>query len=284
MNKTLTAAAVLVFAASSAFAAQTQAQMGQQAVKKANKAVAADRAAMSTSGVQTTTTDVYDVSNTNKKGTTNYGVVQETTRGPLGNADSGAIVYSSYMPSKAAMSNERKGEWSLAVGQSYSTNEDTFGKRYATNGKAAGANILWDVTPHFAWGVDYMYLNPKAKSHKQDGESVEYKDFIAHDISLMGRYTLNAWDNWRVYIPMGAGLMNARMKTTSPSDFRSSKDKWGAAVFAGLGLQYDITTDWFVGLEYRYVYSFISDKHLSDFGRDSNLQLHNAFLRFGMRF
>ena len=58
----------------------------------------------------------------------------------------------------------------------------------------------------------------------------------------------------------------------------------GASLYAGLGVQYDITSTLFAGLEYRYAYAFISDKHLSDFNKDKNLQFHNVFFRMGMRF
>lgn len=283
MKKTLLAAAVLMFAASSAFAAQSQAQMGKRAVKKANAAVAADKAAMTTKGVQTTNTDVYDVTTTNKKGTVNYGVVQQTTTGPLGTARDGGVAYATYTPSKAALTNEKDAEVSFAAGGTYSFNNDDRGDRYVKPGFAAGANVLWDMDPHFGLGFDYMFLNPDGRKYQKEDTVRSYHRVRAHNIALAGKFTLNTWDNWRVYIPMGAGMMNARMKTDSTAG-KTSKDKWGASVYGGLGLQYDITADMFIGLEYRYVYAFLSDKHLSDYGRDSNLQFHNAFLRLGMRF
>lgn len=80
---------------------------------------------------------------------------------------------------------------------------------------------------------------------------------------------------------------NARIKyygDRSGSIAGQSNDKWGLDLFAGLGMQYNFCADWFLGLEYRYVYGFIKDSKLSDYGRDKNLQFHNVFLRLGTRF
>lgn len=284
MKKSFVLAAAALFLASAAFAQKpAQSKAGKAAVKKANAAVAADRKAMSTTGIQTTTTDVYDVTTTDKEGTLNYGVVESRTSGPRGNANSGGVVYSSFTPSKAALTNEKNSEVSFAAGGVYSFNKDDRSDRYAKPGFSTGASVLFGKTPHFALGADYMFLNPDGRSHNGDGERRSYHRVRAHNIALAGKYTLNVWDDVRFYIPMGAGLMNARMKTDA-ADASTSKDKWGASLYAGLGMQYDLTTDLFVGLEYRYVYAFVSDKHLSDFGRDKNLQFHNAFLRLGMRF
>ncbi len=146
-----------------------------------------------------------------------------------------------------------------------------------------GLNMLWKMDPHFSFGLDYMFLNPDGRRYGSGDERVSFRQFRAHNIALAGKYTLNAWDKLRVYMPFGAGVMNARMKTEA-GEIAASKDKWGASLYAGLGLQYDFATDWFIGVEYRYAYAFISDKHLSDFNKDKNLQFHNAFLRLGMRF
>lgn len=232
----------------------------------------------------TTTTNVYNVSATDKRGTTDYGVMEQTVTNAQGSTTTNAVLYDEYTPSKAARVNERDMEVSVAGGVSYTFNKDDRKDRYAKNGFGANMNMLWNMTPNFAMGLDYMMLHPGTKSHNKDGQARNYKDFYLHSIALGGRYTLNAWDNWRVYLPMGWGMMQARMKTTTDAGDRSSKDKWGTGFYAGLGLQYDISTDLFAGLEYRYTYAFISDKHLSDFGRDKDLQFHSLFLRLGMRF
>lgn len=291
MKKTLViTACALLLGTNAAFAqkgnmnsAAYQQKAGAAATKKANQAsLKKGEPGLKTTKV-TTTTDVYDVSATDKKGTVDYGVVEQTITGPSGKTTTGGVVYSNYTPSKAARTNAKKMEVSVAGGETYSFNKDNRKDRYATNGLAGGVSALWNMSDNFALGVDYMMLHPRAKSHDQDGEYRRYKDNYLHAVSLAGKYTLNAWDSWRVYIPMGWGMMNARMKT-SAADNSSSKDKWGTGFYAGLGLQYDITDSLFAGLEYRYTYAFISDKHLSDFGRDKDLQYHSAFFRVGMRF
>ncbi len=227
----------------------------------------------------TTTTNVYDVSMKDNKGTSDYGIIEESVTNAQGQTTTDGVAYSNYTPSRAARANEKRGEVSFAVGQTYSFNKDTEKDRYASNGIAAGASVLWDMAPHFGMGFDYMFLNPDGKSH--DGRN--YHRFRAHNIALGGKYTLNVWDNLRVYMPMGAGLMNARLKTDA-GDRSTSKDKWGASLYTGLGLQYDFSANIFAGLEYRYTYAFVSDKHLSDFGRDKDLQFHTVFFRLGTRF
>lgn len=227
----------------------------------------------------TTTTNVYDVSIKDKKGTSDYGIIEESYTNAQGKTTTDGVAYSNYTPSRAARANEKHAEISFAVGQTYSFNKDSDKDRYASNGIAAGASVLWDMVPHFGMGLDYMFLHPDGKSH--NGRN--YHQFRAHNIALGGKYTINVWDNLRVYMPMGAGLMNAHLKTNAASG-NTSKDKWGASLYAGLGLQYDFSANLFAGLEYRYTYAFISDKHLSDFGRDKDLQFHSVFLRLGTRF
>lgn len=227
----------------------------------------------------TTTTNVYDVSVTDKKGTSDYGIIEESVTDAQGVTTTDGVAYSNYTPSRAARVNEKRGEVSLAVGQTYSFNKDSEGGRYGSNGMAAGASVLWDMAPHFGMGFDYMYLNPDGKKH--DGR--DYHKFMAHNISLGGKYTFNVWDNLRFYLPMGAGLMNARLKNEAAAR-STSKDQWGVSLYTGAGLQYDITSTVFAGLEYRYTYAFINDKHLSDFGRDKDLQFHTVFFRLGARF
>lgn len=227
----------------------------------------------------TTTTNVYDVSVTDKKGTSDYGIIEESVTDAQGVTTTDGVAYSNYTPSRAARVNDKHAEVSLAVGQTYSFNKDVDGGRYGSNGIAAGASVLWDMTPHFALGADYMYLNPDGKTHN----GRDYHKFVAHNIALGGKYTFNVWDNLRVYMPMGVGLMNARLK--NEAGVRStSQDKWGASLYAGLGMQYDLSASVFAGLEYRYTYAFVNDKHLSDFGRDRDLQFHTVFFRLGTRF
>ena len=231
----------------------------------------------------TTTTDVYDMSVKNKYGTTDYGVVEKTVTNPQGKTNTSGVIYSSYDPSKAARANAKKMEISIAGGQTMLYNKDNRGDRYATNGLAAGISALHYMTDHLAVGVDYMMLHPREKTHGEGAEQRHYHGIYAHNISLAGELTLNPWDSLQVYVPMGVGMMNARMKTVvDGSD--DGENKWGASMYAGLGVQYNLTDCMFAGLEYRYTFGWINDKDISPFYKDRNLQFHNVMLRLGMRF
>lgn len=290
MKKTLVLAVCALMSAPAAFAqkanthsAAYQQKAGAIATQQANEASLKQGEPKLKVNTTTTTTSVYDSSVRNKRGTTDSVVVQQTVTNAQGQTTTEGEVYESFTPSKAALTNDKRMEVSIAAGQTYSYNKDNRDDRYGSNGLAGGVNMLWHMSPNFALGLDYMMLHPSNKTHNQDGETRNYDDIYLHSIALAGKYTLNAWNNWRVYIPMGWGMMNARMKTNSDA-LRSSNDKWGTGFYAGLGVQYDITSSLFAGLEYRYTYAFISDKDLSSYGSDKDLQYHSAFLRVGMRF
>lgn len=288
MKKTLVLAACAFVSVQAVFAQNTQSATYQQkagaiATQQANEASLKQGEPKLKVNTTTTTTSVYDSSVHNKRGTTDSMVVQQSVTNAQGQTTTDGEVYESFTPSKAALTNDKRMEVSVAAGQTYSYNKDNRDDRYGSNGLAADVNMLWHMSPNFALGLDYMMLHPSNKTHHADGETRNYDDIYLHGISLAGKYTLNAWSNWRVYVPMGWGMMNARMKTHSDA-LRSSNDKWGTGFYAGLGVQYDITSSLFAGLEYRYTYAFISDKDLSSYGSDKDLQYHSAFLRVGMRF
>ena len=230
-----------------------------------------------------TETDVYDVSVKNKRGTTDYGVVEQTVTNPQGKQNTQGVIYSTYSPSKAALTNAKKWEVSLAGGATRFSNEDNRGDRYGAVGLAASVSTLYDVNDYLAVGMDYMMLHPQHKTRGTGASERHYHGMYAHDISLAGKLTLNPWNNLRIYSPMGVGMMNARMKTViDGSD--DNKNKWGAAFYIGAGLQYDVADWMFAGLEYRYTYGWISDKDLTSQHKDRDLQFHTVMVRFGMRF
>jgi opacity protein-like surface antigen len=230
----------------------------------------------------TTETDAYDMRVKNKRGTTDYGVVEQTVTGPKGKQHSDGVVYASYTPSKAARTNAKKMEVSLAAGEVVSYNRDTFSDRYSSNGLAGSVSMLYAMNNYLSVGLDYMMLHPREKSHDTGINERHYHGMYAHDISLAGKLTINPWSNWRVYSPMGVGMMNARMKTETAAGSENN-NKWGAAFYIGAGLQYDVTDWMFAGLEYRYAFGFISDKDLTSTHKDRDLQFHTLMLRIGMR-
>ena len=277
------AAAKKVVAEQKSAAKAYQEKVGAVATQKANDASLKKGEPTLKTNVTTTTTDVYDVRVKDKKGTTDYGIVEERVTNAKGTTTTGGVIYTNYTPSKVARANEKAMELSFAAGGTYLSNKDSFDDRYGKRGFAAGVSLLKEKSPHFAWGLDYMMLHPKGRKHDTDGVYRHYKSIYGHNIALAGKLTLNAWDNLQFYLPMGVGMMNARMKTHATMD-GNSKNKWGASGYIGLGMQYDLTASLFMGLEYRYTYAWINDKNLSGFDRDKNLQFHTAFFRVGMRF
>lgn len=250
-----------------------------QATQAANKAALKKGEPKLQVNKTTTTTDVYDVSVKNKKGTTTYGVAQESVTNAQGHTQTEGVVYSSYAPSKAARANEKGMELSIAGGLTMPYNKDNRDDLYGKNGMMADVNLLKVTCPYLALGLDYMMLHPGSKTH----DDRHYHGNYVHNISVAGKFTLNPWDSFQVYIPMGVGMMNARMKTDAAGDYHN-ENKWGASMYAGLGMQYDITASLFAGVEYRYAYGWVSDKDLTPYHQDKNLQFHNVMLRVGMRF
>ena len=260
-----------------------QQQAAAKATQAANEAVLKKPEPTIKVEKTTTTTDVYDKTVKNKYGTTNYAVVEKTVTNPQGHTSTDGVIYSSYDPSKAARANAKRMEISLAGGQTMLYNKDNRGDRYGTNGLAASMSALRYLTDHLAVGLDYMMLHPREKTHGNGADQRHYHGIYAHNISVAGEFTLNPWDSLQVYLPMGAGMMNARMKTVV-NGADDGDNKWGASFYAGVGAQYDITACLFAGLEYRYTYGWISDKDLTPFHKDRDLQFHTVMLRVGMRF
>ena len=238
--------------------------------------------------VQEDTTTVYDVTTKNKRGTTEYGMVEQTQTTPQGGTRMiSQMEYGQYTPSKMALANDKKAEVSIGVGGVYSFNKDTEGARLSDMGMAYTGQVLWDMSDHLALGADYMLLTPDGRSNNRKG-NYNYDTLRLNSIALAGKYTINAWDSWRVYIPMGVGAAQVRMKSSGTRDgvyTAESTDKWGLDLFAGLGLQYNISADVFVGLEYRYTVAFVKGEDLNRYyGKDNYMQFHSAFLRLGTRF
>lgn len=308
MKRISLAVAVLVFCASSVMAqsgkmtasgtaqpAKKAAPMPAKSAKMAQpvKMVQPDpketSSYMTYPGVETTTDDIVVGTEKNKKGTLDYEMMERTQTSPQGVRTVEGAAMMDYTPSKAALFNEKKVEASIGVGGSYSFNKDANDLRYSNMGLAGTAQVLWDIGSHFSLGADYMLLAPHNKTNYVPGSTTTYKHekLRLSQIGLAGKYTINAWDTWRVYIPMGVGAANVRLASNGydGTDYLSeSANKWGVGLFAGLGVQYDICQDWFMGVEYRYSYAFIKDTKVTDFGRDKNFQFHSAFLRIGTRF
>ena len=136
-------------AAHTAQAAHTHAQAvhsnaaaSAQATRAANQAALKKGEPKLKTSTTTTTTDVYDVSVKNKRGTTNYAVAQESVTNAQGKTKTQGVIYESYSPSKAARANAFGMEVSLAGGMVMPFNKDNRSDRYGKNGLAADMNIL----------------------------------------------------------------------------------------------------------------------------------------------
>ena len=235
--------------------------------------------------IKTDTTTVYDVTTTDKKGTTEYGIVEKTQTAPNGTTRViSQVEYSDYTPSKMAVANAKKGEVSLGFGLSQSYSKDREGMHFADLGMGGNAQVLMRSTEKLSLGLDYMLLTP----HDNKEGSFAYDKLRLNGVAFAGKYTLNPYDRLNFYLPMGVGMAQVRLKSYGTRDgvFNAeSRDKWGLDLFAGLGMQYNLTETTFIGVEYRYVVAFVNSDDLnSRYGKGHYFQFHNAFLRLGMRF
>ena len=235
--------------------------------------------------IKTDTTTVYDVTTTNKRGTTEYGVVEQTESTPRGGTRLvNQMEYSDYTPSMMSLANAKKGELSLAFGMSQSYSKDTHGTHFADLGMGGNAQLLFRAGEKLSLGLDYMLLTP----HDNKGKGYSYEKLRLNGVAFAGKYTFNPYDRLNFYLPMGIGMAQVRLKGHGEREgvyTSESRDKWGLDMFAGLGMQYNLSESVFLGMEYRYVVAFVTSDDLNRYyGKGHYLQFHNAFLRFGMRF
>lgn len=234
--------------------------------------------------IKTDTTTVYDVTTTDKKGTTEYGMVEKTQTTPNGGTRLvSQMEYSDYTPSKMALANAKRGEVALGFGLSQSYSKDREGMHFADLGMGGNAQILMRATERLSLGLDYMLLMP----HDNKEGDFSYDKLRLNGVAFAGKYTLNPFDRLNFYLPMGVGVAQVRLESegTRNGVFSSeSRDKWGLDLFAGLGMQYNLSETTFIGVEYRYVVAFVESDKLTSYGKGHYFQFHNAFLRLGMRF
>lgn len=273
MKKTTYALAALLFLTGAAFAAN-----------HGTHTAAAPTGKM----VQKDTMLKHDVSTTDKMGTTQHGSMTHTQTTPEhGTRVVSHSEYRHHTPSTMAMAHDKKGEVSFGLGGSYSFAKDSYGARLSNTGLAASMQMLWNThSPNLAIGFDYSMMAPQHRSTSKGGD-YSYKNLRAHNLSLAGKFTINPWHRLNVYMPMGVGASYVSLKGSGTRDGVSTSDsdhKWGMGLFAGLGLQYNLTEDLFMGLEYRYNLAFVKSDDLNRYGKDRYMDFHSAFLKLGMRF
>lgn len=276
MKKTIMAAAVLAFLSSAAFAANHEGHDNSPPATQMNGRM-----------VQTDRMVKHDKTTTNHLGTTKQGSVKHTQTTP--EHGTRVVSHSSYhhhTPSTMAKSHELDRELSLGIGGVYSFAKDSYDARLSNTGLAANVQMLWHATHHLALGLDYSALAPQHRRTSKGGE-YGYKNLRSHNITMAGKLTLNPWNRMQIYMPMGVGMSQVSLKGSGTRDGVTSSEsdhKWGLGLFAGLGLQYNLTESLFMGMEYRYNIAFVQSDDLNRYGKDRYLDFHSAMLKMGMRF
>ena len=192
--------------------------------------------------------------------------------------------YHHHTPSDKASQAEAR-ELSFGIGGVYSFDKDDHGDRLSNTGMAGNVQMLWKSTDHLSLGLDYSILAPQHRS--ASGGNYRYKNLRAHNISFAGKLTFNPWHRMQVYMPMGIGASQVSLKGSGTRDGITSSEsdhKWGVGLFAGLGMQYNLTNKVFMGLEYRYNLAFVKGDDLNRYGKNNYLDFHSAMLKVGMRF
>ncbi len=231
----------------------------------------------------------YDKTTTNDMGTTQEGSMKHTqTTAKHGTKVISESSYHHHTPSAKAkaMEADKKMELSLGVGGAYSFAKDNADVRMSDMGLSGGVQMMWHMNKYLALGLDYTMMAPQAHSDSRNG-GYNYSKLRAHHMDLAGKLTFANWHKMSFYSPMGIGMSNIELKGSGARDglpVSESKDKWGMNFYLGLGMQYDLTNDLFVGLEYRYYMPFIKTDDLSRYGKDRYMDFHNVGLRMGMRF
>ena len=87
-----------------------------------------------------------------------------------------------------------------------------------------------------------------------------------------------------LYLPVGAGAGGFVLKTRPAQGEETRGEKWNLALYAGVGMEVDISPVVFLGAEYRYIYSFVQESDV-DFADGSNryFQSHVFMFKIGMR-
>lgn len=172
-------------------------------------------------------------------------------------------------------------EFILGVGMVNSPNKNAFGDKYGSSGVSAGATLLVDMSEYVSSGVDYLYGGLRSA----DGSNGMKQTLEGNHIFAMFKIKLNPKDRLRLYIPVGLGGSNLKVETVDRSvGWKAGETRWGFAMFAGLGLEIDVSSTVSVGVEYRYLFPFVQESDI-DLMRGSNqyFQMHHFMFRVGMR-
>ncbi|MGB2578316.1 opacity protein-like surface antigen [Elusimicrobium simillimum] len=153
-------------------------------------------------------------------------------------------------------------DWDLANGASEAPGE---------TGPLFGIELIRNINTIFALGIDLNYASygnndigngGKIKSHRFGG-------------NVVGRINFFPEQPTRIYIPAGVGLNYYKAEDNAGN----SENQTGVAFFGGVGVEFDLSPVWTLGMEGRYTFMPLdSDKFADDF---SSLDL---VLKLGARF
>ena len=140
-----------------------------------------------------------------------------------------------------------------------------------STGPLFGAEFVRNIVPAFAVGIDAGWASYGKKNSA--GNNVDSDIFGLH---FTGRYNFFPEMPTRIYIPAGVGLSEFNAHT----DGGGSANQAGLSVFGGLGVEFDLSPEWTLGLEGRYSYMGIDADKFGDNKFDSLSMLVKLGLRF----
>lgn len=153
-------------------------------------------------------------------------------------------------------------DWKAASGTEFKAGKEGF---------LFGAELLRNITPAFALGMEFSYASHPNKS--VDTWKVKSEMYNAN---ILARVNLFPSSPTRLYIPFGAGYSYFKVE----DNLIYERSQSTVQVFAGLGLEFDLSPLWTVGLEGRLSYLPLDD---DDFPKD-NFTAANVMFKIGMRF
>lgn len=161
---------------------------------------------------------------------------------------------------------------------------------YGTNSFDIGGNLLYYIRPFFALGFSFSYTGLNNSNYNLHTPGAEYSLYQEEDYKLrrfsyflVGKINPLENNKFRVYVPFGAGFVTYSREKREytryiyptyswDTSFDSKSTHTKPALFAGLGLEYNVSTSVVLGLEWHYNVWFYNPKS------DENRLKYQSFL------
>ncbi len=148
-----------------------------------------------------------------------------------------------------------------------------------------GVSGLYSVTDSAALGLEIsgFYAGEKTEYY---GIKEEVKGDI-HQFMLAGRLYANPADQFRFYVPIGLGLALAHMKdsvSVSGNSFSDSHTSGSFAMYAGVGVEGDISDRVVLGIEGRYNFTQYKATFYENIDVKADLGYVSVLARIGYKF